>query len=90
MVTKKELLIKSAVYRVFVIAYEALLGVLIAWMGMNILQFVVINNAVKFVGYFFTELIWFQIVHTRWRIIEKWVLSRFRSEEDLKHHDQQE
>lgn len=76
--SKKELFIKSLIYRFFIVLYEIFLGILIGWIGINILGFVIINNTIKILVYFIVELWWFGYLRTRLQLIEKFILKKLR------------
>ena len=76
--SKKELLAKSLFYRGLVILYELILGLIATVIGLNILEFVAVNNVIKIFGYFVAELIWVGYLHTRWRLVERLIIRRVR------------
>jgi len=76
--SKKELLVKSAVYRMFAIAYESALAAVFALIGINVFEFIALNNIIKLVGYFIVELWWFRHIRTRLLLLEKLILNRLR------------
>lgn len=59
MVSKKKLLLKSITYRFFIVAYELCLAILLDKLGiMKVWEFIVINNALKIIGYFLYDVLW--------------------------------
>lgn len=77
--TKKELFVKSLIYRFFVVLYESILGLFIGWLGINILGFVIINNTIKILVYFMVELWWFGYIRTRLQLVQKWIIDKLRN-----------
>jgi len=75
---KRELLVKSILYRVFVIAYELCLAFLLGYLGFTVSGFVVANNLIKLAGYVVFELWWFRYLRTRFRLLERLILERLR------------
>jgi hypothetical protein len=75
---KRELLVKSLVYRLFVILYEVVLALIVGYIGFNILEFVAVNNLIKILGYFIVELWWFRYLRTRFMLLEKLILNKIR------------
>jgi len=67
----KELTLKAAGYRLVVIAYEAALAALVTVVGWTAIDFVVLNNAFKFLGYLVYELIWFGYLRTRLNVVDR-------------------
>lgn len=76
--SKRELLVKTIIYRLFVILYESLLAIVVGYIGLRILDFVVLNNLVKMAGYFIVELWWFRYLRTRFMLLERLILSKLR------------
>ncbi|MEM1944148.1 MAG: hypothetical protein QXE50_05885 [Nitrososphaerota archaeon] len=67
---------KSAIYRVFVIVYELLVSIVVAYIGFKIISsdvvnFILVNNTVKFLGYMFFELLWFGHIRTRLNLLRR-------------------
>jgi len=59
-VTKRELALKSLVYRVWTMTWESALASILLWLGMaNIFLFIVLVNAIKIAIYFGFDLGWF-------------------------------
>ena len=84
---KRELFVKSLVYRLFVIMYEAILALIVGYIGFNILEFVAVNNLIKIAGYFIVELWWFRYLRTRFMLLEKLILNRVRGKRLKNFHD---
>jgi len=75
---KRELLVKSMLYRAFVIAYELCLALLLGYVGLTVSEFVVANNLIKLAGYVVFEFWWFRYLRTRFRLLERIILERLR------------
>lgn len=55
-----------------VIAYESIIAFLLAYIGIKaVQQFIILNNFIKFFGYFVYELIWVGYLRTKLNLIER-------------------
>lgn len=63
-VTRRELAVKSLVYRAWTVCWETLLASLLVWLGHgNIYLFIALVNAIKVAVYFGFDLGWFSFLH---------------------------
>jgi hypothetical protein len=63
-VTKRELAVKSLVYRAWTVCWETLLASLLVWLGRgDIYLFIALVNAIKVAVYFGFDLGWFSFLH---------------------------
>ncbi len=76
--SKKEILLKSATYRCFVIMYELFLASLFGLVGLSVVDFVVANNLLKFLGYLIFEVWWFGWIRTRFNVLGKLLKKMFK------------
>ncbi|MEM1557414.1 MAG: hypothetical protein QXI11_00930 [Thermoproteota archaeon] len=76
--SKKELAVKTLIYRLFVILYEGVLAFVFGYFGIKLVEFVLINNFFKLLGYFIMELWWFRYLRTRFMLLEKLILDKIR------------
>lgn len=68
---KKELALKAAIYRAFVVAYEAALAFALGLLGFTVTGFVVANNLIKLAGYLLFELWWAGYLRTKLRLLDR-------------------
>jgi hypothetical protein len=62
-ITKRELMVKSIIYRVWTACWESVLASLLLCIGMtNIFLYIALVNAIKVVLYFGYDLGWFSFV----------------------------
>jgi hypothetical protein len=63
-ITRRELAVKSLVYRAWTVCWETLLASLLVWLGHgNIYLFIAVVNAIKVAVYFGFDLGWFSFLH---------------------------
>ena len=80
-ISKKELAFKAVFYRGYVIIYEVILyTITIPFIGSNVLYFIIINNLVKIVGYFLYDIIWFDILKTKFTPIINYLKKKVKNE----------
>jgi hypothetical protein len=80
-ITKKEIFLKSLLYRGYVVVYEFLLYlILLPFLGVQTTAlFIIINNAVKILGYIFFEVVWFEHLRIKFTPLIKFLKRYLRN-----------
>lgn len=62
-ISKKEIMVKSIIYRVCTVIGESALASILIWIGLaNLFLFILIVNTVKVLAYFLFDLSWFKFL----------------------------